>query len=276
MHHVGDCYDSLNKLTFAEGTNNVATHMHSKDREIVEFHKPLTLEGEVEGWLNSLTRHMQDSLRHVLDRAMETALSWDVDNPRDRWLFDYPAQVVITACLIFWTEETQSALDELEGGAEDAVKRYVDVCTARLQALIKLVQGELTKADRTKIIALITMDVVRARGGGSSSPGSALSAARALGLAPCSTRAMSWPSWCNPRPTAGPRSSGSSSCASTSTRTRARWTSASPVRGRACQPERGGAPGAHLPVPQTSRRSTATSTSVTPGACASAPPHGAP
>ena len=33
------------------------------------------------------------------------------------------------------------------------------MCNTRLSALIKLVLGELTAADRTKIISLITMDV---------------------------------------------------------------------------------------------------------------------
>jgi len=51
------------------------------------------------------------------------------------------------------------ALEEYEGGQEDSVKRYLQVCNTRLSALIQLVLGELASADRTKIISLITMDV---------------------------------------------------------------------------------------------------------------------
>jgi hypothetical protein len=112
-------------------------------------------------------------------------VNWDVDKPRDQWLFDYPAQVtqicfddcfcyglvwfdvggwvyrsgcgaggqwfggkrilnptliplsrspnitctqvVLTGTQIYWTEEAERALEEYEGGQEDAVKRYLQV-----------------------------------------------------------------------------------------------------------------------------------------------------
>jgi dynein heavy chain len=52
-----------------------------------------------------------------------------------------------------------AALKEYERGQDDAVKRYLQVCNKRLSALIQLVLGDLSAADRTKIISLITMDV---------------------------------------------------------------------------------------------------------------------
>jgi dynein heavy chain len=58
-----------------------------------------------------------------------------------------------------WTEEVEAALEELESGAEDAVKKYLEVCNGRLEALIRLVQGSLSREDRNKIITLITIDV---------------------------------------------------------------------------------------------------------------------
>lgn len=33
------------------------------------------------------------SRRYKLEEAMEAGVNWDVDKPRDQWLFDYPAQV---------------------------------------------------------------------------------------------------------------------------------------------------------------------------------------
>ena len=52
-----------------------------------------------------------------------------------------------------------AALEEYERGQDDAVKRYLQVCNKRLSALIQLVLGNLSAADRTKNISLITMDV---------------------------------------------------------------------------------------------------------------------
>jgi hypothetical protein len=40
-----------------------------------------------------------------------------------------------------------------------ALRRYLDVSNGRLEALIRLVQGELSREDRVKIITLITIDV---------------------------------------------------------------------------------------------------------------------
>lgn len=51
------------------------------------------------------------------------------------------------------------ALEEYEGGQEDAVKRYLQLCNSRLASLIQLVLGDLTGEDRTEILSLVTMDV---------------------------------------------------------------------------------------------------------------------
>ena len=90
---------------------------------------------------------------------METALNWELEKPRHMWVDDYPAQIVLVGTQIAWTEEAQAALDELEGGQEDAVKKYLGVCNNRLNMLIQRVLGDLDRDLRTKIIALITSDV---------------------------------------------------------------------------------------------------------------------
>ena len=169
MPYVGDCYDSISDVVFdppaAEGgIRNTATKMIAKDGEIVDFHKPFVMSGAVERWLNELTVMQQDSLRVILEAAVEAAVNWDVppvdkEKPRHTWLEDYPAQVALVASQIYWTEETQAALDELEAGTEDSVKRYLGVCNDRLNALIARVLGDLKPDLRTKIIALITLDV---------------------------------------------------------------------------------------------------------------------
>lgn len=55
---------------------------------------------------------------------------------------------------IYWTEETENSLEELEGGDEDAMRRYLDMCNQRLEALITIVQGNLKNEDRTKAIVM--------------------------------------------------------------------------------------------------------------------------
>ena len=136
-----------------------ADKMISKDGEVVACYKVFNMVGAVERWLNELTVMQQDTLRFILEAAIETAVNWETERPRQLWLEDYPAQIVLVGSQVYWTEETQSALDELEGGQEDAVKKYLGVCNDRLNALIARVLTDLSSDLRNKIIALITMDV---------------------------------------------------------------------------------------------------------------------
>ena len=65
-------------------------------------------EGPVEQWLGQLVCHMRDQLRELLKRAKFTADYWNVEKPRHVWLFDYPAQIALTASQIIWTEEVST------------------------------------------------------------------------------------------------------------------------------------------------------------------------
>jgi len=164
MPYLGDCYDALSDLSFVKSESGelslkTVDEMIAKDGERVPLYESFTMEGEVENYLNNLTVAMQKSLKIILSDAIEKAASWEIESPRHEWLFNYPAQLCITGTQIYWTDETQIALEEYEGGQEDAVKRYLQLCNSRLSALIQLVLGELSAADRTKIISLITMDV---------------------------------------------------------------------------------------------------------------------
>ncbi len=164
MPYLGDCYDALANLSFVKSetgeiSSKTVDSMIAKDGERVGLSEEFTMEGEVENYLNRLTAAMQQSLRIILSDAIEKAVSWEIETPRHEWLFKYPAQLCITGTQIYWSDETQLALEEYESGQEDAIKRYLQICNNRLSALIQLVLGELTPADRTKIISLITMDV---------------------------------------------------------------------------------------------------------------------
>ncbi|CAM9279490.1 unnamed protein product [Choristocarpus tenellus] len=188
MPYLGDCYDALANLNFlqledgsistktvnemvsAEVLLRLAGQVYAscllpgqkqvaKDGEHLKTHDDFTMEGEVEAYLNRLSEMMVMTLKLRLNDGIDTAVNWEVEKPRHKWLFDYPAQVVLTGTQIYWTEETEGALEEFEGGQEDAVKRYLGVCNTRLSNLIDLVLGELSGEDRTKIISLITLDV---------------------------------------------------------------------------------------------------------------------
>lgn len=162
--HLGDCFDAIKSLEYIKKEDgkfsNKAVGMYDKDgAEYVEWPEPFVAEGPVEEWLNRLVKHQQDSLRELMARAKHTADNWEVEKVRQEWLFDYPAMIALTASQIIWTEETGGAFDSLTDGNEQAMKEFLKTCITRLETLIMLVLGELSKQDRVKIITLITVDV---------------------------------------------------------------------------------------------------------------------
>ena len=164
MKYLGDCFDSLNLLTFVKDDKGVenpklANEMIAKDGERMMLYEEFSLEGEVEIYLNSLTVAMKFTLKDKMREGYNAAGSWEVDKPRHLWLFDFPAQIVVTCTQMYWTEESEIALEDVAGGQEDGVKRYLQTCESRLQELINLVLGKLEPADRIKIITIITLDV---------------------------------------------------------------------------------------------------------------------
>lgn len=74
-----------------------ATAMLSKDAERVGFYQLFHMSGAVEGWLAELVLCMQHSLKVLLEGAISDALSWDVEKPREEWLFGVPAQLALLA-----------------------------------------------------------------------------------------------------------------------------------------------------------------------------------
>ena len=213
--------------------------MVAKDREVVPLVEQFSMEGEVEGYLNRLDGHDDaDAAQH------------HEQGHRDRGRLGRQQghaapQVALPLPRAGRAHGHADLVDRgVRGGARGArgrpggrVKRYLQMCIDRLGALIKLVLGELTSADRSKIIALITMDVH----------------ARDV------VRSSS-----TPRPRARPPSSGSSSCGSTGSRSNATSTSASATSSSSTSTS-----GSATRAGSSSRRSPTAATSRSRWRCAS-------
>lgn len=138
---------------------DTATAMVAGDGERVEFVSPLELTGPVERWLDDLSKTMQQTLQGETSRALSRTASWSREQPRHKWVLEFPAQVVQLASQIVWTDECRNAIEELENGQENALEKYLKVCNDRLRDLIELVQTPLSTEERAKVIALLTLDV---------------------------------------------------------------------------------------------------------------------
>ncbi len=71
--------------------------------EYVPFSSPLPLENKVEEYMNDIISKMRGELRLILRNSV-------ADYPkkaRDRWLFDWPSQVILVVNQIFWCMEVE-------------------------------------------------------------------------------------------------------------------------------------------------------------------------
>ena len=158
--HFSKNFDSIQSIEFEQVAadqppSKTALGMHSPQGEYVEFKEPLVCDGPVEVWLNKIMETMRLALREVLAVSSKTI----DDKARDEWLFDYCAQIMVLVTRIVYTEDVGLAFDQLEEGNDNALKDYYDKCQVQLNKLSDLINGELTKGDRTKIITLVTIDV---------------------------------------------------------------------------------------------------------------------
>ena len=156
--HLTKLFDSVAKLrmvTEDEKVTKYAYAMVAKDGEEVEFVENCSCNGQVESWLNNLLNSMRVTIRNEFKKSMTTYL----ENPRDKWLMMYPAQVALAGTQIWWTYDVSTAFSKLEEGYENALKDYYKRQISQLNALIVLLLGKLTKGERQKVMTICTIDV---------------------------------------------------------------------------------------------------------------------
>jgi dynein heavy chain len=96
--------------------------------------------GPVEYWLKNIESMMTQSL---YDQTKNGVQQYPEDiTQRDEWLFNYPAQPVLTVDMIMWTKGVTAAITEIQSGlSESALKEWQDKANKQLDAMIKLVRG---------------------------------------------------------------------------------------------------------------------------------------
>lgn len=88
-------------------------------------------------------------------RCIERAIKDFHRKPREKWVLDWPGQVVLCVSQIFWTMGIEKAMKSGKSGMQD----YLVQLNTELSEIIKLVRGELPKMARYTLGALVTIDV---------------------------------------------------------------------------------------------------------------------
>ncbi|KAJ3024564.1 UNVERIFIED_CONTAM: Dynein heavy chain 2, axonemal [Siphonaria sp. JEL0065] len=158
--HLKKCFDNLYKLELITvGTDSrrhfEAIGMHSGDGEFVPYFNNVVIEGAVESWLTDVESVMRSTLRKLLLGCIMAQKK----SKKDKWIKDWPGQLLITSGLVTWTQDCSKALVDVEKGEKHALKTLKKKQISGLKKLADLIRSPLNKVERKKIIALITVEV---------------------------------------------------------------------------------------------------------------------
>ncbi|TPX33936.1 hypothetical protein SeMB42_g07413 [Synchytrium endobioticum] len=151
--HLKKCFEGIASLQFHDNTH--ITGMCSGEGEKVAFKEiiePAQAKGAVEKWLLHVERVMQMSIHEEISKALR-AYS---ETPRERWVLDWPGQVVLCASQVYWTKDVTEAIRR---GGEAGLKQYKDLLIKQLESTVALVRGDLTSVSRATLSALVVIDV---------------------------------------------------------------------------------------------------------------------
>uniref|UniRef100_A0A0L8HIS0 Uncharacterized protein n=1 Tax=Octopus bimaculoides TaxID=37653 RepID=A0A0L8HIS0_OCTBM len=150
--HLKKCFEGIAKLEFDSKLDILA--MFSSEAEKVQLRKTVSTSaarGAVEKWLLEVQDSMLLSVRSVIEEAVHDYLNIS----RIDWVRKWPGQVVLCGSQIYWTKETQEAIQAGSKGLLD----YHVVLKNQMIDIVQLVRGKLSKQTRTTLGALVVIDV---------------------------------------------------------------------------------------------------------------------
>ncbi|KXS11241.1 hypothetical protein M427DRAFT_505508 [Gonapodya prolifera JEL478] len=151
--HLKKCFEGVSSLTFQDGAKIIA--MCSQENEKVklkEVIEPAQAKGAVEKWLLQVEKVMQSSVHEQITLALKAY----AETPREKWVLEWPGQVVICGSQVYWTKEVT---EMIRRGGQFGLKAYKEQCTKQLEVVVELVRGELPAMARFTLSALIVIDV---------------------------------------------------------------------------------------------------------------------
>jgi dynein heavy chain len=123
-------------------------------KEYVKFTKDLSLMGKVEVYLQDII----DVMRSTLKDLSKASLKKYSEIAKKEWLLMDPAQVTLLINCSAWVILVEKAFQKYAGGNKKAIGEAYDEQANALKELVVMVQGDLDKSVRQKIMCLITMD----------------------------------------------------------------------------------------------------------------------
>ncbi|KAJ3222668.1 Dynein heavy chain 3, axonemal [Clydaea vesicula] len=151
--HLKKCFEGIAKLTFQDNTKIIAMCSSENERvRLKEVIEPALAKGAVEKWLLQVEKVMQSSVHQQVSNAMKAY----AETKREKWVLEWPGQVVICVSQIYWTQELTEIIRR---GGSKGIKAYKELCTKQLEDVVGLVRGELSPMARMTLSALVVIEV---------------------------------------------------------------------------------------------------------------------
>ena len=131
-----------------------STAMHSPDGETIPFNNEVHTDGRPEDWLNKVEAAMYAACKKSLYQTLEHSKGMK----KEKWVKEFPGQMIISAGCIVWTTECEKALSDPDT-AKSAVRQLKKKWVSYLGKLTILTRSKLDKVNRKKVVALITIEV---------------------------------------------------------------------------------------------------------------------
>jgi dynein heavy chain len=161
--HIKKCFEAIRQLQMIQpgkqGNKHMeAAGMNSPDGEKVSFNTNVIVQGAVELWLIEVENHMIACLQRLL---RETLKNYPKNNrsQKEKWVKEWPGQHLILAGKIMWTSACTRACEQVAKGNKKAIKKLKRKQVKYLTELSDFVRGKLTRVERKKLVALITMEI---------------------------------------------------------------------------------------------------------------------
>ncbi|KAM9820319.1 LOW QUALITY PROTEIN: dynein axonemal heavy chain 2 [Neosynchiropus ocellatus] len=157
--HLKKCFSNIRSLHMKKvGLKNEVTSMASADGEMVEFIQTVQQDKAVELWLCDVESMMRRTLKTSLKDCLD-ALKM-MKGKREKWVHDWPGQVLIAASQIQWTSEvTQALINCKEFGNKSSLKSMKEKQVSTLKRYSELIRGDLSSVLRLKIAGLVNVEV---------------------------------------------------------------------------------------------------------------------
>ena len=155
--HLKKCFDAIKTLKMDKNARKSieATGMNSPEGEFVPFQSAVITEGAVEVWMLQVEAAMRLTLHKLLFQTLTAMKS----TKKEKWVADWPGQLLITSGQILWTTECEKGLAEVEKGNKLGLKTTKKKWVIMLNKYSEMIRAGMNKQDRSKAVAVVTIEV---------------------------------------------------------------------------------------------------------------------